>query len=86
MAFKHSRSNRVTVHGQRILTKWLLVSTCILLGYLFDISGCEVTLFIRDVVWHDISCICKSWLSAALITKINAKHKQLQLMCQTPTA
>lgn len=36
-----------------------------LLGYLFDISECEVTLFMCNVVWHDISCICKSWLSAA---------------------
>lgn len=29
----------------------------LLSGYLFDISGCEVTLFMCSVVWHDISCL-----------------------------
>lgn len=63
-----------------------LLSPEALLEYLFNISGCEVTLFMCSVVWHDISCICKNWLSAALITKINVKHEQCQMMCQTPTA
>lgn len=49
------------------------------MGEFFDLGECEVTLFIRDAVWHNFSW--KRQLSATLITEMNAEHEQRQPMC-----
>lgn len=63
MAFKPSRGGRVIARRQQMLTDSHRLCRCAvrvrprgIVGWLFDMSGCEATLFLSTVVWRDISC------------------------------
>lgn len=76
MAFKPSRGGRVVPQRQQIAAVRLrgLAQSRGIVGSLFDMSGCEATLFLSTVVWRDISCKNPDYRARAAAADVPDSH------------